>query len=309
MLVKIRELLNELGIVYLENSGELWASCPNPKHPDHNPSWSISEDTGRHHCFSCGFEGGPIKLIEKVLGLDRFGAKAWLRDFQSRQVVSESTIIPNIEVSLVSRKVHYNEPMLVQRKFFGVWPKWASEYVLRRGIMPWQVNKFRLGYAVHGRLEGRLVIPVLSKGGEFRSYTARAIYNDLEPRYLNPAKAEGYPTTGLVFGEHTWRSHNVLMLAEGAINAMAIDRVVSENVQIGALMGSSLDRAQVLKLKAFGQVFHLVDNDIAGIKLAKTLKELLGPRYSSVRLKKDADECELEYLKGKVRSWIVGTTK
>ena len=67
---------------------EAWAICPGHesllKRRDHNASWSINLNTGRHNCFSCGFGGYFIDLVQWQLGWDkkRDGeekAKAWIR--------------------------------------------------------------------------------------------------------------------------------------------------------------------------------------------------------------------------------------
>jgi hypothetical protein len=63
--------LGELGVeVEKVDRDEAWAICPNPKHSDRDPSWSIHVDTGEHHCFSCGFGGTFIWLVLAVKDWD-----------------------------------------------------------------------------------------------------------------------------------------------------------------------------------------------------------------------------------------------
>ncbi len=51
---------------------ELWDVCPNPKHKDSSPSWSINinpddDKFGVHSCFSCGYRGNFITLTADKL--------------------------------------------------------------------------------------------------------------------------------------------------------------------------------------------------------------------------------------------------
>jgi 5S rRNA maturation endonuclease (ribonuclease M5)/ribosomal protein L40E len=51
---------------------ELWDVCPDPKHKDSSPSWSINVNPdhdrfGTHNCFSCGYGGNFITLTRDKL--------------------------------------------------------------------------------------------------------------------------------------------------------------------------------------------------------------------------------------------------
>jgi DNA primase len=72
--------LGDLG-VHIEkvSRDEAWAICPNPKHFDNDPSWSINLNTGEHFCFACGWGGNYVFLVEKMLRLDPEAAEAWVR--------------------------------------------------------------------------------------------------------------------------------------------------------------------------------------------------------------------------------------
>ncbi len=73
--------LSDLGIEVekVSKKGEAWALCPNPKHDERGASWSINVDDGAHNCFSCGFGGNYLYLVEQVLYLDEEKATAWIR--------------------------------------------------------------------------------------------------------------------------------------------------------------------------------------------------------------------------------------
>lgn len=46
---------------------------------DKHPSWSCNEDSGVFNCFSCGYAGPFVTLVEDLLDLDREDAVAWVR--------------------------------------------------------------------------------------------------------------------------------------------------------------------------------------------------------------------------------------
>jgi DNA primase len=72
--------LPDLGIdVHKVAKDEAWSLCPNPKHADRSPSWSINLTTGEHNCFACGWGGNYLMLVEHETGLDTEQAEAWVR--------------------------------------------------------------------------------------------------------------------------------------------------------------------------------------------------------------------------------------
>lgn len=73
--------LPELGIdVEKVVRDEAYALCPNPKHGDNDPSWSINLETGEHFCFSCGWGGNYLMLVKKSKGFEEDEpAEQWVR--------------------------------------------------------------------------------------------------------------------------------------------------------------------------------------------------------------------------------------
>ncbi len=65
--------------------------------------------------------------------------------------------------------------------------KVPSYLTKRRGCTRDAVKAFDMRYATEGPLEGRVVLPI--KGPHGISYTARSMFADLEPRYMNPSEA------------------------------------------------------------------------------------------------------------------------
>lgn len=81
----VLKCLEELGIPVVKLAyNEAWSYCPG--HPrllgkaNNKPNkWSVNIETGTHSCFSCGFSGSFVTLVQEVLGYDRADAEAWVR--------------------------------------------------------------------------------------------------------------------------------------------------------------------------------------------------------------------------------------
>ena len=86
----VEKALLRLGIPSDRVRDELLGICPmhfeRTGKQDHNPSWSINEESGVHHCFSCGYKGTLLTLVAETQEfktewgrLDLDAAKSWLR--------------------------------------------------------------------------------------------------------------------------------------------------------------------------------------------------------------------------------------
>lgn len=78
--------LEELGIgVTRIIHEEAWALCPGHfdrvgKYNTRPNKWSVNTETGQHSCFSCGFSGSFVYLVQEVKGYDRHDAEQWVRN-------------------------------------------------------------------------------------------------------------------------------------------------------------------------------------------------------------------------------------
>jgi DNA primase len=109
-----------------------------------------------------------------------------------------------------------------------------------------------------------------------QSYMARDFTEHRKAkRYLYPA-TEDYPNLDVMFGEHTWpenRAESIIVVTEGAFNALAVDRVITDYVT--ALGGSDVRDAHIAKIATFGTVFVFTDSDEAGDRAADKLIQVL----------------------------------
>lgn len=283
--VDVHRLLAVLKIKPAKRSRrEVWACCP--AHAEKEPSWSIltvpGKRCGSHHCFGCGFGGGPQELVREVVGLGSM-REAWYW-IQSRNLLVDG--VAPLDVKLTVRSGIMTEfvlPCDVVQTPLDRWVTPARRYAESRGLTSDEIAEWGIGYAVDGQLAGRIVIPICDDRGRLLSYTARSFVGE-EPRYKNPHEKEG-ALHGAVWGERHWpeiqrRKDCTLVLCEGALNGLACIRVGAEYV--GALGGSNLDSWQLAKLGGFGEILVVTDLDLAGNKAAGELRATLA-RHRRVR--------------------------
>ena len=268
-MIDVPRLLDELGIQARRRGHDYWSRCPLPTHKDGEPSWHITDrpgaaDHGSWHCFGCREGGGPIDLVMGRIGTSFPSARSWLVE---HGIVSDELPSVDVELVLVDRlpRHAFELPRAVRQVPLAEWPSAAKRYARARGITAVQARRYALGHAPDGRLAGRIVFPFLGEDGRPESYSART-YTGHELRYLTPHRDEG-ASLDAVFGAHRWPprgSRAVVIVGEGAINALACERVAPAGTCIAALSGSSPSAGQIERLASFEHILVATDPDNAG---------------------------------------------
>lgn len=279
-MISIPKLLAALGIDARHRGNEWSAACPLPDHDDRSPSWSIHDGGGGAHgswyCFGCGEGGGPVELAAAIIGITDGSAREWVAE---RCTATDEAPQPRRVEVIAHLSGTFRLPDGVVRRPLAKWVTPARRYVESRGITDGQIERWGIGYAVDGRLGGRVVFPIVDERGVLRSYTART-FTDSELRYLTPKQGEG-ANADAIFGAQCWnRRRASVVVTEGAIDALACERTGAECV--AALGGSRRSPDQFLALSGFKRVLVATDSDEAGTRIAAELVAALG-RWSDVR--------------------------
>ncbi len=304
----IEKVLLRLGIVAKKKGREWEALCPNPDHADRSPSWRIKDEPGAtkhgyHHCWPCGFGGSLLDLIQKVLGLEDYkAAQAWL----GQSGIVEQKEVVGVEIQVRPPQLRFKLPQEVRFGPLEAWPGPARDYLARRGIEAWQVEKWGIGYAVEGRLRGRIVFVLRDAKGRPQSYSSRT-FIDEGKRFLEPADVE-LASPAAMFGEQHWdKSRHAVFVFEGAIKALAAEAALP-GANVAATTGSELRLLHPTKLSTFAHVCLVGDDDPAGNKISSQLATQLARHASCERLvlRLDADELPRDELGGILLSWLRG---
>jgi DNA primase catalytic core, N-terminal domain len=260
--------LERLGLDVKRVGGRLWTErCPLPTHQAHNPKhrWANffvrpeGERAGQWHCYSCGAGGRLVELVMRLREVDFREAREWLRTIEEHVPPK-----PFLRVRVDSRRKTFRLPDGVEGGALSKWNSVPRDYVKSRGITAEQVERWRIGYALMGRLEGRIVFPVFDAKGRLVNYTGRTFVGD-DVRYLSAHERE-FPDTSAFWGEHRWTDRKTVLLFEGAINGLAFERACERAGLMPSLAGMSgkhFDYRKALRLR-FERVVVATDPDPAG---------------------------------------------
>ena len=302
----VKHVLQKLGII-VEVRG-CKGAMPCPFHDERTVGAFIiyveGDRVGGFRCLSCGAHGGLVDFVERVRGCSREGAKEWIARLREGDVEEARSPVQRVEL-VVDRGVRrpFELPREVVRRPLDQWSETARRYAEQRHLTAGQVARWGVGYAVVGRLKGRLVIPVCDQHGAVQSYMARSFAGH-SAKYFYPSLRDG-PSLDAMFGEQHWPRHDrnavEVVVCEGALNALAVERCY-EGQPVAALGGSDPRALHVFKLAGFGRVCLLTDQDPAGDGAAAVLWRQLA-RHVEVRrvtlgVGRDADDVTSAELRG-----------
>lgn len=308
--VDVPTLLAGLGIEIVKRDGRsLRALCP--FHDDRSPdTWSILDDprssrNGFHWCFSCKEGGGPVALVRQVRGGSIADAVAWLESghFQKELALEVDVVVGSYSAGA---KLAMRVPPEVKVRPLEDWPTSARRYLDERRITSDQVVRFDLGFALEGRLAGRIVFPMKDRSERVVSYTARD-FTGQGKRYKEPQSSEG-AQKGALFGEHLWEGNTCLFIAEGCPDALALDRSPVRRrdweYDVCALHGSQLHPSQAVKFSRFRYVIVATDPDPAGDAAALEIGQSLG-RYAKVLRLRPPDKQDCASMPADALDWEI----
>lgn len=277
--VDVPRLLAEIGILAeLRRAGdELRGHCPEPTHR-RKPgpgSWQIKvvgDAAGLHHCYSCGFGGGPHALVRAVLGLDPRGAYEWLLDFTGGAAPGR------VYSASFTRKVapgRFAQALGFPAESLPLWGEVrdavrpAVEYLVGRGVTPAEIERARM-LAVPPdapKYAGRVVVPVWVRG-ELVDFVAR-LYLDKPatvPKALSGRRDLGARKELALWGyDDLDPTVPVVYVVEGVWGALAARRLGLPNVV--AACGSAWSPERTELLAPWDEICLVPDGDRAGSKL------------------------------------------
>jgi DNA primase len=307
----VERVLSKLGVAVTVRGKKGMAPCP--FHAERTPGAFMiyvgGDRAGGFRCLSCGEHGGLVEFVKRMRDCSADGAREWV---EALRQAGDEEVGPTFEdVRLVVDPLERRAFRLPREVVLGALPSWAETprfYAERRHLTPDQVARWGLGYAVEGRLAGRLVIPVRDREGAARSYHARTFAGH-DQRYFYPSGRE-HPDLDCMFGEQHWPSpasyaRGSIIACEGALNALAVERALGprwmSNVSVAALGGSDPRPMHVAKLASFTDVAVLTDEDEAGEGAADVLVRQLGGHVRVKRVTlgggRDADDVARDELR------------
>lgn len=269
--------LERIGVaVRYDNDKNVKILCP--FHADETASCSVEIDGKGFKCFTCGAKGDFINLLARILQVNRVTI---INDLSTRYELEEEKLI---------------DPQLIERyhKQLKVAPPLLAE-LYNRGLNDDDIREYRLG-----EREGRVVIPIKSKAGNFvnaRLYSPGAAQNKVINLRGYGKKPRLYPTDQLRFP--------TLVLTGGECKAIPLRRELNPH-DIGAVCSTGGETnwyPELVQEFAGKNVYLLLDIDKAGQKAAlyqaqqiRTVAKWVGIVAIPLDIAK--------YPKGDISNWI-----
>lgn len=259
--MNITAMLDQLGIDYRVYGDEAKAECPghleNTGSVDRNPSWSVNVNTGQHYCFSCGFGGSFVYLVEYLHG-DATAARKWLRE---EGVLAEARAI-------LSGKNKEEEENPVTEAYLAQFTHVPDEVAATRRISPDSCDHYGVLWNPKDEL---WITPVREP------YTHRLLgWQEKNKRYFN-----NYPPnmkkSKTLFGFNEARG-DTAVLVESPLDVLRLHSSGLDPIGVSSY-GVRVSQEQIrLIMERFEFVVVALDNDRDGHQMSGQLQKEFGHR-------------------------------
>jgi DNA primase len=279
-----------------------------PFHQDRNPSFTVSSETGRYKCWSCG-EAGDIftwemkrRNVDFVEALQTLAKEAGVA-LKARKDALPPSVRLQQESAMDEALAFFREQLSKNTS--------AAEYCERRGLDKPTLDYWEIGYAPevggalatklkkqgftlaecktlflvdddgHGgyydKFRGRLMFPIRDEKGQLVAFGGRVL-GDSHPKYINSSDTPLYRKSRVLYGMN--RAKDAIsklrkaVLVEGYLDVIACHRGGVTNALASLGTALSEDHAKLLK-RWCDEVAILYDSDDAGRKAAERGIEVL----------------------------------
>src|SRR5215210_7342810 len=282
--------------------------CPYPDHQEKTPSFSVAPDKNFYYCFGCQRGGDSIKLVVELKSLpfveavshlaERFGIELEMEGRspeQERAARERASRRRSAHKALAAATVYY-------QKYLSRSPaaEAARRYLEGRGIAISTIEEFRLGYAPPRGTGGfagaarkiglgrdaldaagllsprggerffdRITFPISDPRGRMVGFGARALGDDVKPKYLNSPETELFNKRSLLYGfpqvAEAVRREQAVLVVEGYTDVLMLYQSGIKNAV--ATLGTAMTEQHLKMLSGYAGTIHLLfDPDAAGEK-------------------------------------------
>jgi len=264
----ITDFLSEYGQLYIKgnNIGMRCPLCGDSKKSKLKRRFSVTYDNGSafYNCFNCGRTGTFAELVSELKGIPigdaiRSIEKVEFEDIEKRlkqpelasdeiDEVTETEDLNHILFDCIS--IHSEVSSYIDKQY----KKCLEQFIKDRRIP----NEYDVFVVTKGEYKNRYIIPV-HHWGDIVYFQARAINNDMEPRFKNPMVEK----SNIIMNIDFFKRDKYIIVTEGIIDAMMI-----EQHQGTCVLGGSVsdDFLSVLYKSTNKGVIIAVDNDERGQK-------------------------------------------
>ena len=291
--------------VGLKRAGSSYKCCC-PFHTEKTPSFSVSRERQRYHCFGCGAGGNALTFVMKYDNMSYVEAIQYLAqrvgmELPERELSSE-------EKRQISRREKLFEINLEATNYFHYVllhtenGKKGYEYYKKRGYTDETIKKFGLGYAdiyrddLYKYLKGkgytdelmrdaglvkfdekygpsdqfwnRVMVPIANINNRVIAFGGRVL-GDAKPKYLNTRETDIFNKSRNLFAMNVAKNsrRKGFILCEGYMDVIAMHQAGFDNAT--ASLGTAFTEGQASILKKYkSEIYLAYDSDEAGTRAA-----------------------------------------
>ena len=269
-------------------------------------------DTYTYKCYRCGKSGNVFTLYSKLYDVSydeankklkekKYNPKSVKKILLSQSSEKESDTIKN-ELDIDLENECYTTDSIVNTRVGKNYIQRLKDFIDSRMIAN---MKFYIAHS--GRYKGRIIIPVINDN-KLEYFQGRAIYDDIDPKYLNPYVEK----TPVIFNRNVIRKEKDIIIVEGLLDAMSVGN------QCTSTLGADIsdEKLDILFDMTDHTVIICTDNDEPGkdiikkileeSKYAKILKYFIMPkRYDHI---KDMNKLLTSKLVDNIEDFIINNS-
>ena len=298
------EILEKIDIVdivsdylKLKKSGRnLKALCP--FHSEKTPSFFVNPEKQIFHCFGCGIGGNAIKFLMNIEKISFYEALKILAKRVGIEFSKKENIKENEEKKKIL-KINEYTANLYNGLIFSQMGKVALEYLYRRNLSDDHINRFMIGFAPKGNFllnkieqeklnkddfiiaglideegkedtfKNRIILPIYNMKDEIIGFGARAIDDDMTPKYLNIRENFLFNKSNSLYGLN-WAKESIkvkgfTIFVEGYFDVLKMH--INGLCNSVAPMGTAITEMHLNIIKKItDKILLLFDSDDAGIR-------------------------------------------
>ena len=297
----IENLKNHLDVVdvisqflELKKTGANFKACC-PFHGETTPSFVVSPAKQIYHCFGCGVGGDSIKFVMEYEKLSYPETLEKLASMYNFNLDYENTTEKKQDTKVIEEVNKFYQKLFVNNET-------VKEYIKKRGISEFSIEKFEIGYApisadtinflksnhynltdaidlgiidtgtngLYSRFIERITFPIYSISAKLVGFGGRTISGH-NAKYVNSPQTKLFNKSKLLYGYHLAKEHiykkNQIIVCEGYLDVIMLHQA-GFNTAV-ATLGTALT-AEHLPLLRRGEpkVLLAYDGDKAGLAAA-----------------------------------------
>ena len=297
----IENLKNNLDVVdvisqflELKKSGANFKACC-PFHGETTPSFVVSPAKQIYHCFGCGAGGDSIKFVMEYEKLSYPETIEKLASMYNFNLDYENTIEIKQDTKILEEINKYYQKLFVNNEN-------VKEYIHKRGISEFSIEKFEIGYApvsidtinflksnhynlndaidlgvidngtngLYSRFIERITFPIYSITGKLVGFGGRTITGH-NAKYVNSPQTKLFNKSRLLYGYHLAKEQiykkNQIIVCEGYLDVIMLHQA-GFNTAV-ATLGTALTQEHLpLLRRGEPKIILAYDGDKAGLAAA-----------------------------------------